>query len=222
MAISKDRQKALTGVLDKINKKFGVDSVAFVKDIQDRLRVEFYPTPSHEFNIMTNGGFGKGRIVELYGENSSGKTSMAIETIAKNQKTDPEFVAGWFETEGSVDPDQLKMFGVDMSRLVYWDQTEVGAEQGFDILRSLVASGQFNMIVVNSVAGLAPRVEVEGDMDKANIALTARMLSKLFRVITGSAYKTKTSLVFINQVRTNVGVMFGNPETTSGRTLSFF
>ena len=117
MAISKDRQKALTGVLDKINKKFGVDSVAFVKDIQDRLRVEFYPTPSHEFNIMTNGGFGKGRIVELYGENSSGKTSMAIETIAKNQKTDPEFVAGWFETEGSVDPDQLKMFGVDMSRL---------------------------------------------------------------------------------------------------------
>jgi recombination protein RecA len=223
MAISNDRKKSLAGVLDKINKKFGAGAVSFVKDVEDKLRVEFYKTPSHEYNIMLNGGFGRGRIVELFGENSSGKTTLAIETIAKNQKENPDFVAGWFETEGSVDPEQLRTFGVDMDRLVYWDQTDTGAEQGFDILRGLVASGEFNMIVVNSVAGLAPKIEIEGDMEKANVAVTARLLSKLFRVITGSAYKNKTTLLFINQTRTNVGVMFGDPTTTSGgKALAFY
>ena len=108
-----------------------------------------------------------------------------------------------------------------MDRLVYWDQKEVGAEQGFDILRSLVSSGEFDMIVCNSVAGLCPTKEVEDEMDKANIALTARLLSKLFRVITGGADKNGTSLLFINQIRNNVGVMFGNPETTTGKNISF-
>lgn len=223
MAISADKKKKLAGVMAGINKKFGGATVNFVSDIQDELAIKYYPTPSHEFNTMLGGGMARGKIVELYGENSSGKTSMAIETIAHNQKLDPNFTAGWFETEGSIDPEQLEAFGVDMDRLVYWDQKDVGAEQGFDILRSLVSSGEFDMIICNSVAGLCPTKEVEDEMDKANIALTARMLSKLFRVITGAADKHGTSLVFINQIRANVGVLFGNPETTTGgKALAFY
>lgn len=223
MAISTDKKKKLAGVMAGINKKFGGSTVNFVTDIKDELEIKYYQTPSHEFNSMLGGGLARGKIVELYGENSSGKTSMIIETIAHNQKNDPEWVAGWFETEGSIDPEQLQAFGVDMDRLVYWDQKDVGAEQGFDILRSLVSSGEFDLIAVNSVAGLCPSKEVEDEMDKANIALTARMLSKLFRVITGAADKNGTTLVFVNQIRANVGVMFGNPETTTGgKALAFY
>lgn len=207
MAISADKKKNLTAFMNGINKKFGANTIGFAKDKD--LKIQYLQSPSHEFNAMLNGGIGVGRITEFYGENSSGKTSMAIEIIAHNQKIDPDFVAGWFETEGSIDEEILKSFGVDMERLVYWDQTDCGAEQGLDILRSLIASGQFNMIVVNSVAGLAPKKEIEDDIEKQNVALTARMMSKLMRVITGACYKTKTSAVFINQVRTNVGVMYG-------------
>ena len=220
MALDKDKMKRLNGVIAGINKKFN-NSVNFVSKIKDELEIKYYPTPSYEYNAMLGGGIAKGKIIEFYGENSSGKTSLAIEIISHNQKIDPNFVAGWFETEGSVDPSQLEAFGVDMDRLVYWDQKEVGAEQGFDILRSLVSSGEFDMIVCNSVAGLCPTKEVEDEMDKANIALTARLLSKLFRGITGGADKNGTSLLFINQIRNNVGVMFGNPETTTGKNISF-
>lgn len=216
MAISNAKRKNLTSVMNKINKKFGEGSVNFVKDIEEKLKVRYLRTPSHEVNIMLNGGLGLGRIIELFGENASGKTTLLIETIAKNQKENPDFVAGWFETERSVDEEQLKAFGIDMDRLVYWDQSEVGAEQGFDILRGLVASGEFDLIAVNSVAGLAPKIEIEGEMDKANIAVTARLMSKLFRVVTGLAGKNNTTLVFINQTRTDVGKMFGDPTTTSG------
>lgn len=207
MAISADKKKNLTAVLNGINKKFGANTVSFVKDKD--LKIEYLQSPSHEFNAMLNGGIGVGRIVEFYGENSSGKTSMAIEIIAHNQKINPDFIAGWFETEGSIDEEILKSFGVDMDRLIYWDQTELGAEQGLDVLRGLIASKQFDMIVVNSVAGLAPKKEIEDDIEKQNVALTARMMSKLMRVITGICFKSKTSMVFINQVRTNVGVMYG-------------
>lgn len=207
MAISADKKKNLTAVLNGINKKFGASTVSFVKDKD--LKIEYLQSPSHEFNAMLAGGIGVGRITEFYGENSSGKTSMAIEIIAHNQKANPDFVAGWFETEGSIDEEILASFGIDMDRLVYWDQTEVGAEQGLDILRALIASNEFDLIVCNSVAGLAPKKEIEDDIEKQNVALTARMMSKLMRVITGICFKTKTSMIFINQVRTNVGVMYG-------------
>jgi recombination protein RecA len=221
--ISNDKKKSINDVLNKINKKFGEGTVNVARDVVDKLKIHYFKTPSYLFNIMLHGGFAEGRIIELYGENSSGKTSLMIETIVLNQHLNPNFVAGWFETENSVDEDQLKMFGVDMDRLVYWDQKETGAEQGFDVLRGLVSSGQFNMIVVNSVAGICPKTEIEDDLEKSNIALSARLMSKLFRVITGAAAKNKTTLVFINQTRSKVGVMFGNPETTTGgKALQFY
>ena len=207
MAISASKKKSVADVMNRVNKKFGAGSIALAKDKD--LKITYLQSPSHEFNAMLAGGIGVGRITEFYGESSSGKTSMAIEVIAHNQRLNPEFMVGWFETEGSIDQDILEAFGVDMDRLAYWDQTEVGAEQGLDILRSLVASGQFDLIVCNSTAGLAPRKEIEDDIEKQNVALTARIMSKLMRVITGSCYKTKTSLILINQVRINVGQLFG-------------
>lgn len=223
MAISKEKQKNVANVLSKINKKFGAGAVSFAKDKVDDLTVNYILTPSHVFNAMIGGGFGCGRITELYGENSSGKTTLAIETIAYNQKINPDFVAGWFETEGSIDQDTLETFGIDMDRLVYWDQTDSGAEQGLDILRGLVACGEFNMIVVNSVAALCPTKEIEDEMDKQQVALTARIMSKLMRVLTGVAHKTGTNILFINQTRTNVGQMYGDPTVTSGgKSLAFY
>ena len=142
---------------------------------------------------------------------------MAIETIAYNQKIDPNFVCAWLETEGSVTKEILALHGVDLNRLIYWNQEDVdNAENALDVIRSLVSSGAVDMVVINSVAGLAPKVETEDDLEKQNIALVARLLSKFFRVITGPANKNKVTIVFINQVRDKVGVMFGNPETTTG------
>ena len=222
MAISKEKKAALTSVLKGLNKKFG-DKVNFVDDIQEQLKIKRYKTPSLELNIALNGGIPIGKIVELYGQPSCGKTSLAMEIIKENQEKDPDFVAGWFETEESVDAKQLEAFGIDMERLVYWDQSDIGAEQGFDILRSLVESGEFGFIVVNSVAGLCATKEVKDEMEQQNIGLIARLMSKLFRVVTGSASKNKTTLLFINQVRDKVGVMFGNPETTTGgKALNFY
>lgn len=223
MAISAEKKKGLSNVLAQMNKRFGAGVVALAKDKEDELKTEFIRTPSHEFNAMLGGGFAKGRIVELYGENSSGKTTMLIETIAKNQKENPDFTAAWFETEGSIDQQTLEMFNVDLERLVFWNQDDVGAEQGLDILRGLVGSGEFDLVVINSVAGLAPKKEIEDDIEKQNVALTARIMSKLMRVLTGSAFKTKTCVAFVNQTRVNVGQMFGDPTTTTGgKALAFF
>ena len=149
---------------------------------------------------------------------------MAIETLAYNQKLDPNFVGAWLETEGSVTKEILELHGVDLNRLVYWNQEDVeNAESALDIIRSLVISGAIDYVVINSVAGLAPKTEMEDDLEKQNIALVARLLSKFFRVITGIANKNKVTIVFINQVRDKVGTMFGNPETTTGgRAIPFY
>lgn len=222
MAISVDKEKALKEAMNKINKQFGKDTVTKASEAGDKLSKRIIKTPSVEFNNMLYGGLGN--IVELYGPESSGKTSLAIETLAKAQADDPNFVGAWLETESSVTKDILQSHGVDLSRLVYWDQQDVGnAENALDVIRSLVSSGAVDIVVVNSVAGLAPKVETEDDLEKQNIALTARLLSKFFRVITGVAAKNKVTMVFINQVRDKVGVMFGNPETTGGgRALAFY
>lgn len=151
MAISAEKKKGLNSVLAQMNKRFGAGVVALAKDKEEELKTEFIRTPSHEFNAMLGGGLAKGRIIELYGQNSSGKTTLLIETIAKNQRENPDFMAAWFETEGSIDQQTLEMFNVDLERLVFWNQDDVGAEQGLDILRGLVGSGQFDMVVVNSV-----------------------------------------------------------------------
>ena len=222
MAVSKEKQKLLDEAMGKINKKFGAGTVTKATDAGEKLQKRIIKTPSLEFNKMLYGGLGN--IVELYGPESSGKTSLAIETLAMAQKEDSNFVGAWLETESSVTKEILESHGVDLSRLVYWDQQDVSnAENALDVIRSLVTSGAVDMVIVNSVAGLAPKVETEDNLDKQNIALVARLLSKFFRVITGIAAKNKVTMIFINQVRDKVGVMFGNPETTGGgRALAFY
>lgn len=223
MAISKEKKSQLASLMKGINKKFGDKSVSFVSDIKEDLKAKYYTSPSCEFNMMLYGGVGIGKITEFFGPESSGKTSMAIEIIKQEQDKNPDFVAGWFETEGSITVEQLEKKGIDMERLIYWDQKELSAEKGLDILRGLVESSMVNMIVVNSVAGLVPSTEITNDLDHQNIGTVAKLMSKLFRVITGIADKNKTSLIFINQIREKVGVMFGSPETTTGgRALAFF
>ena len=217
--MDKEKMKRLQASIAQINKRYGANTVMKASDAvaQGKLTKRVIPTPSLELNDALHcGGFSG--IVELYGPNSSGKTSLAIDTIVKCQKEDPNFVAGWLETEGSVTEKMLEDHGIDLDRLIYWRQEDVGnAENALDILRGFVAGGDIDMIVVNSVAGLAPKVETEDDLEKQNIALTARLLSKLFRVVNGFAAKNDVTLVFINQIRDNVGVMFGDTTTTTGR-----
>lgn len=222
MAMDKDKQKNLDAALKKINKQFGEGTVTTAAEASEKLAKRIIKTPSLELNKALYGGFGG--IVELYGPESSGKTSLAIETLADAQAADPNFVGAWLETEHSVTKDILEDHGVDLNRLVYWEQEDTGnAESSLDIIRSLVNSGAVDMVIVNSVAGLAPKTETEDDLEKQNIALTARLLSKFFRVITGPVGKNHITMIFINQVRDKVGVMFGNPETTGGgRALAFY
>lgn len=219
------KNSKLDSVLNSINKKFGPGTINYMGDIKDKMEIKRYKSPSYEFDLMLGGGLAVGKIIELFGPESAGKTSMAIEIIKHNQeiakKENRQFMAGWFESEESVDPEFLEDLGVDMSSVVYWDQRNVSAEEGFDILRALVSSGEFDMIVVNSIAGLCAGKELDDDMEKQNIGLTARLLSKLFRVITAAASKNNCTLLFINQIRMNIGVMYGNPETTTGKYYIF-
>ena len=217
--------KRLQASMAQINKRFGANTVMRASEAvaQGKLTKRVIATPSLELNDALHcGGFSG--IVELYGPNSSGKTSLAIDTLAKEQKKDENFVAAWLETEGSVTETILKDHGVDLDRLIFWRQEDVGnAENALDVARGFIVSGDIDMMIVNSIAGLAPKIETEDDLEKQNIALTARLLSKFFRVANGFAAKNNVTMLFINQVRDNVGVMFGNPETTSGgKALAFY
>lgn len=220
-----DKKKALSALTSKINKRFGEGTVMTAKEAADqgKLSKKIIPTPSLELNDALHcGGFSG--IVELFGPNSSGKTSLAIDTIVLAQKNDPDFVVAWLETEGSVTEKILKDHGVDLERVLYWRQEDVGnAESALDIARAFITDGNINAMVVNSIAGLCPKVESEDDLEKQNIALTARLLSKFFRVATGVASKNDVTMIFINQVRDNVGQMFGDPATTTGgKALAFY
>lgn len=223
--MDKEKSKRLQDSINKINKRFGAGTVMKASDAakEGKLQKRILPTPSLELNSALHcGGFGG--IVELYGPNSSGKTSLAIDTIVKNQQMDSNFVAAWLETEGSVTQDILAGHGVDLERLVFWQQEDVGnAENALDVARGLISAGDIDMMVVNSVAGLSPKTEVTDDLEKQNIALTARLLSKFFRVANGIASKNKITMVFINQIRDNVGQMFGDTTTTTGgKALAFY
>ena len=223
--MDKEKLKRLSSLTASINKKFGDGTVMTAKEAADsgKLSKKILATPSLELNDALHcGGFGG--IVELFGPNSSGKTSLAIDTIVKNQNEDPNFVVAWLETEGSVTEQILKDHGVDLERVFYWRQEDAGnAESALDIARAFITSGDVDAMVVNSIAGLCPKVENEDDLEKQNIALTARLLSKFFRVATGVASKNDVTMIFINQVRDNVGQMFGDPATTTGgKALAFY
>ena len=170
---------------------------------------------------MLGGGFPRGRIVELFGESGSGKTTLAIETIAYNMKQDPNFIAAWCETEGSVDDMTLWMYGVDPERLIFWKQEE-NAEQAMEVLRALIQHKEIDMICVNSVAGLCPTAEIEKDLTESNVALTARLMSRLMRIITGPTNKNDTLVLFINQLRSTIPVSkYAEQSTTTGKLFIF-
>lgn len=172
MSLNKTKKKNISALIKEINTSMKMDVINVLGDIEDELKTKFYKTPSHEVNSMLGGGVAKGKITELYGQASSGKTSLALEIIAKAQKEDEDLMCAWLETEGSMDTDYLKYFGIDLDRIAIVRQTDkITAEKCMDILRSLIASGEFGIITLNSVAGLLPSKEVVDDMEKQNIAL---------------------------------------------------
>lgn len=220
-----EKMKLLSGIQQKVNKKYGERALMTGKEAiaSGALDNVIASTPSLELNQALYCG-GLSGIVELFGPPASGKTSLAIETLAKAQQDDPNFMALWVETEHSVTEDLLAQHGVDVSRISFADQANVdSAESVLDIAYAVIVNGAVNMVIINSVAGFLPKQEFESDLDKQNVGRTAQLMSKLFRKITGPAGKNKINVIFINQLRDKIGVMFGDPSTTTGgRALAFY
>lgn len=219
---AKEKRKTATKVMDAINKKQGRVAIGFAKDIAKKLT--FIPSPSEEVNVMLGGGFPVGRITEIFGSNSSGKTSILLETIGEEMEENPDSMWGWLESEESFDPEYVEdVHGVDLDRLILIDVAEEGAENSLDRMESLMRTGILTGFGVNSVAGLTPKAEMDEDIGKQSIALQARMMSKLMRKWTGLIGRQNITAVFINQQRTDVGARFGDPNvTTGGRALSYY
>lgn len=204
-----EKRKLAMKVMEAQNKAAGGTVVGFASDVAKKLT--FLPTPSEEVNIMTGGGFPRGRITEIFGNNSSGKTSLSLEAIGEDMQADEDAYWAWLESEESFDPEYaVNVHGVDLERLIYIDITDEGAEKSADRLETLMRSGILSGFVVNSVAGLVPKKELEDDLEKANIALQARMMSKMMRKWTGLIGKKDLVAIFINQLRTDVNSRFGD------------
>ncbi len=213
------KQKALEAALAQIEKKFGKGSVmTFSSDAVKS--VETIPSGSLSLDIATGiGGIPKGRVTEIYGPESSGKTTLTLHIIAEAQKQGGKAV--FIDAEHAFDPKYAKAIGVKLEDLII-SQPDYG-EQALEIAETLVRSGVVDVIVIDSVAALVPKAELEGDIEDSNIGLHARLMSKAMRILKGAVNKSNTALVLINQVREKVGVMFGNPETTTGgRAIKFF
>lgn len=219
-----DKLKNIDKIMGAINKKAGRTIVDRASNMMDQLTVEFIPTPSIAYNKILGGGFARKRISEIAGGEAGGKTSILLETIALDMKNDPESVWGWLETEASLEKESMcDMFGIDPDRFIMWHVDDEGAESALDILEALIRSAQFKGFVVNSVAGLTPSTELDTEMAKANVAVQARMMSKLMRKVTAITNKNNIAMVFTNQLRTDVGKMFGDPRvTTGGKALAFY
>ncbi len=217
-----EKQRLAKTVMNKINKDSGEMIIGFAKDVAKQLT--FLELPSEELNAMLGGGIARGRITEIFGNNSSGKTSLMLEAIGEEQEQNPDSIWGWIESEGSFDPDYAEeVHGVDLERLILIDITDEGAEKAIDRLEALMRARILTGFVVNSVAGLVPKVELEEELEKQNIALQARMMSKLMRKWTALINKLDIYAVFINQLRTDINVRFGDPSvTTGGRALAFY
>ena len=214
-----EKKKALEAALSQIEKQFGKGSVMKLGEAT-AMDVEAIPTGSLSLDIALGiGGIPRGRIVEVYGPESSGKTTLTLHMIAEAQKLGGE--AAFIDAEHALDPVYAKHLGVDIDNLIV-SQPDTG-EQALEIAEALVRSGALDIIVVDSVAALVPKAEIDGDMGDSHIGLQARLMSQALRKLAGAINKTKTVIVFINQLREKVGIMFGNPETTTGgRALKYY
>ena len=215
-----DRQKALDSALAQIERQFGKGSIMKLGDGNVAQEIEATPTGSIGLDIALGiGGLPKGRVIEIYGPESSGKTTLTLHCIAEEQKMGG--VCAFVDAEHALDPLYAKKLGVDLDDLLI-SQPDTG-EQALEITDTLVRSGAVSMVVVDSVAALTPRAELEGDMGDHQVGAQARLMSQAMRKLTGSISKSKCMVVFINQIRMKIGVMFGSPETTTGgNALKFY
>ena len=215
-----EKQKALDMALSQIEKQFGKGAVMKLGEKSVNQSIEVISTGCLELDFALGvGGFPRGRIIEIYGPESSGKTTVALHTIAEAQKGGG--IAAFIDAEHALDPVYAKALGVDIDEL-YISQPDTG-EQALEICESLVRSGAIDVIVVDSVAALVPKAEIEGDMGDSHVGLQARLMSQALRKLTSAISKSNTIVIFINQLREKVGVMFGNPEvTTGGKALKFY
>ena len=218
--MNEEKQKALEAALGHIEKQYGKGSVMKLGDSSSNMVVEAVPTGSLGLDIALGvGGVPKGRIVEIYGPESSGKTTVALHMVAEVQKRGG--IAGFIDAEHALDPVYAKNIGVDIDNL-YISQPDNG-EQALEITETMVRSGAIDIIVVDSVAALVPKAEIDGDMGDSHVGLQARLMSQALRKLTAVISKSNCTVIFINQLREKVGVMFGNPETTTGgRALKFY
>jgi len=215
-----DKLKALESALGQIEKQYGKGSVMKLGDSAAHMNVEAIPTGSLSLDIALGvGGIPKGRIVEIYGPESSGKTTVALHMVAEVQKRGG--IAGFIDAEHALDPVYAKNIGVDIDNL-YISQPDNG-EQALEITETMVRSGAIDIVIVDSVAALVPKAEIEGDMGDSHVGLQARLMSQALRKLTAAISRSNCIVIFINQLREKVGVMFGNPETTTGgRALKFY
>ena len=215
-----DKKKALDAALAQIEKQYGKGSVMKLGDSSANMNIEVIPTGSLSLDIALGlGGVPRGRIIEVFGPESSGKTTVALHIVAEIQKRGG--IAGFIDAEHALDPVYAKKLGVDIDNLIV-SQPDTG-EQALEITEALVRSGALDVIVVDSVAALVPKAEIDGDMGDSHMGLQARLMSQALRKLAGAINKSKTVLIFINQLREKIGIMFGNPETTTGgRALKFY
>ena len=212
--------KALDAALLQIEKQFGKGSVMKLGDKNAHLNIEVVPTGSLSLDIALGiGGMPRGRVIEIYGPESSGKTTVALHVVAAVQKQGG--IAGFIDAEHALDPSYAKKIGVDIDNL-YISQPDNG-EQALEITETMVRSGAMDVVVIDSVAALVPKAEVDGDMGDSHVGQQARLMSQALRKLTAVINKTGCVVIFINQLREKIGVMFGNPETTTGgRALKFY
>ena len=219
MSENAEKKKALEVAMSQIEKQFGKGSVMKLGEFK-AMEIEAIPTGALSLDIALGiGGVPRGRIIEVFGPESSGKTTLALHIVAEAQKMGGE--AAFIDAEHALDPVYAKKLGVDIDNLIV-SQPDTG-EQALEITESLVRSGALDVIVVDSVAALVPKAEIDGDMGDSHMGLQARLMSQALRKLAGAINKSKTVLIFINQLREKIGVMFGNPETTTGgRALKFY
>jgi recombination protein RecA len=220
MAIADDRTKAVELALAQIEKQFGKGSIVRLGSREALLPIAVISTGSISFDAALGvGGVPRGRVIEIYGPESSGKTTITLQIIAEAQRAGG--LAAFVDAEHALDPSYAKKLGVDTDNLLV-SQPDSG-EQALEITEALVKSGAIDVLVVDSVAALVPKAELDGEMGDSHMGLQARLMSQALRKLTGTVSKSRTSLIFINQIREKIGVMFGNPETTTGgRALKFY